>query len=253
MATSTPADRRSEIRALRDKAKILGIPGYDDLGRLDLKAAVEKAEAQAKAPKAKAASPAKAATEAPTSKATKAKSKAKPASKPATSKPAKAEKPAKATKATSKSKTKAAPAPAPKAEKPAKTKAAKAKPAKAAKAEKPEVEEDPTGNPFRKGTDRHFIFGLLVKGGTRRAIAEKVEKKITLRPYSEDAGEPKIMDYDKRVQLTAQVLRDQFGFNLVKDGRGLAGTIQIVPGKASKAAPKAASKTSSKKKVAKAR
>ena len=223
MATKTRAERVKEVRELRDKAVGLGVQGADDMSKAELEKAIEAASTNGKVParKGRAKSTKAAATPAPEpeveeeaapapAKRTRSKAAAKkaPATK-ATSKPAKVAKPS--------------------------AKASKT-PAKASKAAKvtPEPKEDavpvePGANPFRKGSDRHFLFGLLVKGGTRQALAEKAAKRLHLRSYSDQKKEPGPLDYDKRLLLTAQVLRDEFGYTFEKTGRGLSGRIKVTP------------------------
>lgn len=209
MATKTRAERVKEIRDLRDKAVGLGVKGADDMSKADLEAAIEAASSNGKVPArkgrakaAKAAATPEVEEEAAPAPAKRTRSKA-------------AAKKAPATKATSK---------------PAKA------PSKARKAAKPapEPKEDaapvePGANPFRKGSDRHFLFGLLVKGGTRQALADKAAKRLHLRSYSDTKKEPGPLDYDKRLLLTAQVLRDEFGYTFEKTGRGLSGRIKVTP------------------------
>jgi hypothetical protein len=226
MPKSTPAQRREEVRSLRDTARTLGIEGADDMSRADLKDAIAAAKTTAAPAKGKATKTAK-----PTKKA---------APRPKVSKE-------QAEKVRPPSEAKAEPAP--KA-----TKAAKSsKPAKAAKPAKAEAVEGEVANPFRKGSDRAFIYNLLVKGGTRQKMAEKAQAKIHLRPYSVDAGEPGLLDFDKRLTLVATVLRDEHGYEIVKTGRGLAGTLKVVPsgGAPAAEAPAAAPKTAKKAVAAK--
>jgi hypothetical protein len=205
-AKKTPAQRRAAIQDLKNTAQRLEIAGYTDMSIAELKAAVAAAKTSAP-PTKKAAKSAKATKKlAPRPKVSKEQAeKVRPPSKSA----AAAEEPTKPAKASAK--------------KTAKT-TAKAKPAKAEA-----VEDGAVANPFRKGSDRAFIFNLLVRGGNRQKMAERAASKLNLRPYSADAGEPTLLDYDKRLTLVATVLRDEHGFDILKTGRGLGGTLKVTP------------------------
>lgn len=129
------------------------------------------------------------------------------------------------------------------AEKASRDRAAKKAPAKktAKSAAKAKTKSGPKGktnegNPFRPGSNLHLIHNLLVKGGKRESLAQKLADKVALHPYTNDVSEVDLVDYDKRIVLGAQTLRDQHNYKIERDGRGLSGTIKAVPpkGKAKK-------------------
>lgn len=195
MATAT----RISAKELRQQAQALGIEGWDEMGRRELTAAVKEASDESPAPP---------------------KAKRKPAAK-------RAARPSK----------KRTPKPAAKEEAPveeAKPAKGKAKKAEATYTEPPKGVEIPEEreNPFRKGSNIHSIFPLLApRGGKRRTLAERLRKKVDLHPYSADADEIDLLDYDKRIVLAAQTLRDKHGYAVERKGRGLDGTIKVfIPG-----------------------
>jgi hypothetical protein len=82
-------------------------------------------------------------------------------------------------------------------------------------------------NPFRKGSNLHRVAALLLKGGNRRALAQKLADKVELHPYQKDSGDVDLNDYDKRILLGAQTMRDQFGYAIGRKGRGIDGSIIV--------------------------
>lgn len=199
--SAATAEKPVGAKALRKQAQALGIKGYESMGREELAEAVASASSNGKKAgknKPKKATNAKASK--PASKKGKAKVKAK--SSDATPKPAK--KAAKAERPTS-ALSSGGPRIAPPKETPA-----------------------PGVNPFRKGSNLHVLAPLLFKGGTRRKLAEKLASKIDLHPYS--GKDVDLSDYDKRILLAAQTMRDQFGYVIVRPAqpRGLDGYIRVV-------------------------
>lgn len=198
----------SQAKELRKRAQALGIAGWESMGRKELAKAVAKAEANGKTPK--------------TSKTEKAKSKN--GKRPVSARTEKTERKASKPKAeTTKPKTKAS---APKVSETSATDGitiAKSSPVKA------------TGeNPFRKSSNLHVAANLLLKGGgRRRALAEKLQAKVKLHPYQKEDSEVDLLDFDKRLILCAQTLRDKHGYGMQKTGRGLEGTLKVfIPGSA---------------------
>lgn len=194
--------RRPDAKALRKQAQALGIKGWEDMGRAELASAVKKAESGGKGKTATK----KRRTSSTTSKARKA-----PAAKKAA--------PAKRASGTKKA------APKKAAATKAKSEPTYADPPRGVKS--PAEQE----NPFRKGSNLHIIYPILVpRGGKRRTLAERLQKKVDLHPYSSDV-EIDIVDYDKRILLAAQTLRDKFGYTIERNGRGLDGTVRVfIPG-----------------------
>jgi hypothetical protein len=227
--TASTAEKPS-AKELRKQAQGLGIKGWEEMGRKELAKAIRKVSKNGKAPKAEAA-------EVPAKKKSKkgksAKAKTAPVSKPK----------AKSTK--------------PKASKP---KAAPAK--KAAKAEKADTGEGltfakshpkPTPehgvNPFRKNSNLFRVAKLLLKGGRRETLASKLSEQTTLHPYQKGDNEVELLDYDKRLLLGAQTMRDQYGYGIQRTGRGLSGSILVfVPGGPNDPRGKKSSKKATKKK-----
>lgn len=127
-------------------------------------------------------------------------------------------------------------APAKKA--PAKKTAAKKAPAKAAAPVKTRSSKsDPSTwpkqgkNPYRPGSNLAKITDVLLKGGVRSALVTKLQAVIDMHPYTqvkEDLDVEK--ELDKRLMLTAGLLERDYGFTIVKTGRGMSeGTIKVVP------------------------
>lgn len=218
VSRETSTTRKKEImtpttkptgKELRKQAQALGIEGWEDMTRKEMATAIKRAER----------------AESETPKATKPKAVKKTAPK---SKPASKPTPAK----------KAAKAPAKKVV--AKKKVAKSVPAEGSdaalgltfakgKTAKPLPGEGE--NPFRKSSNLHIVATLLLKGGTRRALATKLSEKVDLHPYLKDSGDIDLLDYDKRIILAAGTMRDRFGYGMQRLGRGLDGKILVfIPG-----------------------
>lgn len=86
-------------------------------------------------------------------------------------------------------------------------------------------------NPYRPGSNLHKITELLLKGGKRSAIVAKLQRQIDMHPYTQDKDSLDIeKELDKRLMLTAGLLQRNFGYEIVKEGRGMeTGTIKVVP------------------------
>lgn len=118
------------------------------------------------------------------------------------------------------------------AAKPARTtKAATAKVAtsKKTKVAEPVEDEDLPVNPFRDGSNQFIITKLLMNGGTRSKIVQKLEGLIELRqrngrPYRNLANE-----LDIRVVRCADVLKKTHGFTVKTIGRGPDAKIKAIP------------------------
>jgi hypothetical protein len=107
------------------------------------------------------------------------------------------------------------------------TKADKEPKKAAAKAEPAELPEN--GNPFKEGTNMFLITEELIKGGKRSSMVGRLKKKIELEPRSKDKKDFDV-DYemDRRVLITGQLLRNQHGFEVTREGRGTDATIKAV-------------------------
>lgn len=219
----TDTSTKPSAKALRKQAQALGIEGWEDMGRVEMAKAIKRKLKEEKGGSTKSKS----------SKSSKSKSKP-GKTKPAETKPEAKEKPKakKATNGTTKPKA------AEKAKAPAKKAAAKAE----AKPKAPKVARDdvtlPSGptpkdlpdegvNPFRKSSNLFVVAKLLLKGGTRRALATQLSEKVNLHPYHKGQDEVELLDYDKRLLLGAQTMRDQFGYGIHRQGRGLDGKILV--------------------------
>lgn len=195
-------------KELRKQAQAAGIAGWDKMGREELAKALAKASKNGKS--SKTSEPEATETvERPRTRSAKTKSKTT------------------ATRGTTKPATK--------------TKASKSKPAaKSAKSEAPASSgitlpkgsvRAPAEVPFRKGSHLFVAASLLLKGGKRSVLAEKLANKVTLHPYQKDEAAVDMLDYDKRLLLTAQTMRDKHGYGIVRTGRGMEGTIKVfIPG-----------------------
>ncbi len=85
---------------------------------------------------------------------------------------------------------------------------------------------DPGTNPYRDGSAMNEAFSILKEGGTRQIMAEKLSKKVSINPTSQE-GTSDISDFDKRITVTASNLEKMHGWIVTRDGRGLNGTITI--------------------------
>lgn len=215
---STTEKAKPSAKELRKQAQGLGI-AWQDLSRKQLAKAIRKAQAEEDAKPSK-----------PKAKSTKPKAK--------TTKP------------------KAAPAKSKK--RPTKAAAAKkAAPKSAAKSSGDGITLNPSHpkptpahgvNPFRPKSDLSRVAKLLLKGGKRETLASKLSTQIDLHPYQKDANDVDLLDYDKRLLLGAQTMRDKFGYGIRRTGRGLDGTILVfVPGGPTDPRGKSAKKATKKK------
>jgi hypothetical protein len=219
--TMADTSTKPSAKELRKQAQALGVEGWEDMGRSEMAKAIKR-----KLKEEKGSSKSKTSSKAKSSKSKPSKTK------PAASKPEAAEKQkkAKATNGTSK--------PASKAKAPAKKAAAKAEP-KAPKAKTirdditlpegtpPKPLPDEGVNPFRKSSNLFVVAKLLLKGGTRRSLATQLSEKVSLHPYHKGQEEVELLDFDKRLLLGAQTMRDQFGYGIHRVGRGLDGKILV--------------------------
>lgn len=217
---------KSEARDLKRSAKALGIDGWEQMRLKELKAAVRRAE-KGKAGKKKA-KPEKVSREEAAAyseeRAAKKSGKAKPKSSKKAKTKAAAEAPARKTKKSTKAKVKAD--------------------------DHPQVSSRMalTGavNPFRPGSNVFLMAEELMKGGKRIDMIKRLQKNGRLVPFSksEEDIDP-IKEWDKRLLLTAGDMEKKYGFRQVRDGRGVTGTIRLVP---KGAKPKSSAKASSKAK-----
>lgn len=203
-------ETKTSVKALRADAAKLGVEGWESMGRKDLAKAVAKASKNGKTPKAD--------PEATTTKAKATKKTAKP--KAETTKP----------KGKAKDKPAAAAKPAKKAAK-AEGGAETSNGISLAKGSTPKSIPEDGSNPFRKNSNLHTVAALLLKGGKRSALAEKLKAKVALHPYQKDVETVDLSDYDKRLLLGATTMRDQYGYGIARTGRGIEGTIKVfIPG-----------------------
>lgn len=203
---------KTKTATLRKKAKELGVEGWDEMGRDELEKAVKSSNGSSNKPK-------KSSSKKSTSK--KAPAKKKSSQKKSTSK--------KSTTAKKKTGTKKASG-RPKKTRKGKQVGATTKGAKIPKAVRVKKADVETHNPYREGSNLHEITPLLVKGGIRNDLARDLKKQIgSLNPYRNDKRSMKLDDYDKRIMLCAQDLRDEHGFTIVRGGRGMSGFIQALP------------------------
>lgn len=103
------------------------------------------------------------------------------------------------------------------------------KKASSKKAAKDDAELPENGNPFKEGTNTWYITEQLIKGGKRSKMVEKLKKQIDLQPRTKSAKDFDV-DYemDRRVLITGQILRNQHGFEVTREGRGADATIVAV-------------------------
>lgn len=206
----TATQRGPESRQLAKKARMLSIPGYQTMTMPQLRKAVEEAENPRK-------------REATTTRKT--------VSKKTGAVKVVARKPRPVKKAT-------------KQRTPAKVaKKATAAPKKATAKHK----ASPNGsNPFRVGSNVWKMAEELLRGGKRSDMIKRLKKTMPLHPWSKDKEENPDRAIDKRLLLTAADLQKTYGYKIVREGRGAAGTIVAMPpGK--KAVAKAPAKKASSK------
>lgn len=188
---------KSKAKQLREEAKALGVEGWSGMGLTELAAAVKRAKAGKAGTSTKTRTKPAAAKRAPARKV--------------------ASKPAVATK-----------------RKPAVKKAAATK--KTATASKKATKRvlpprlAPSGpNPFRPGSNVHKMAEELLRGGRRVDMIKRLKKAMQIHPWSKEKEENPEKAIDKRLLITAGVLKSDHGFRVVMDGRGSTGTIQVFP------------------------
>lgn len=118
----------------------------------------------------------------------------------------------------------AAPVPTPKTTVAKRAPVAKATAKRAAAPKRQRVTE----NPFRPESNSYLFCNALLKGGTRRRMAESLAKKIEIKPWSKE-GVDQIEEIDTRLNLTANKLQRDYGWKIERTGRGLSGKIKITP------------------------
>lgn len=212
------ARKRSPARELRQDAKALGIKGWEDMDLPTMKAAVAAASEEETPKPAKTRVPA--GRKVPVAQAEKTARKIAAQKKQATgNRPAR--------------------------KGPSGRARAAAKPAKKSAPKKTASKRTKTGvNPFRPGSNVHRVTEELLKGGKRIDIAKRLRKHVALHPWSKDKEEDPIAAIDKRLLLTAGLLEREHGFKEERNGRGISGTIKVIP-------PGAAKRNGSRKVVAK--
>lgn len=84
-------------------------------------------------------------------------------------------------------------------------------------------------NPFREGSNLRVLTELLVRGGRRRDLALAASRVIKIHPYRKEHDDVDLDDFDKRLLLAAQQLRDRHGYRIERTGRGINGTIRVIP------------------------
>lgn len=94
---------------------------------------------------------------------------------------------------------------------------------------KPEAPIAENGNPFKEGTNLFLITEELIKGGKRSTMVTRLKKKIDLQPRTKKAKDFDV-DYemDRRILITGQLLRNEHGFEVTREGRGTDATIVAV-------------------------
>lgn len=189
-----------ESRQLSKKARMLAIPGYTKMGITELRAAVKAAENPRK-------------REAAT--ATKVVSKKTGAVKVVARKV-----PPRKARAAKKTVQKRTPA------KVAKARSAK----KVAKKASTKKAVSPNGaNPYRVGSNVWKMAEELLRGGKRADMIKRLKKSMPLHPWSKDKEENPDRAIDKRLLMTAADLNKSYGYKIVREGRGAAGTIIVHP------------------------
>lgn len=87
-----------------------------------------------------------------------------------------------------------------------------------------------TENPFRAGSNSHAFCAALMKGGTRRVMAQRLSQKVTVTPWSKEiSAEDQITEIDTRLGLTAHKLKAEYGWTIERSGRGIDGKLKVHP------------------------
>lgn len=135
--------------------------------------------------------------------------------------------------AKSKSKSKKAPAKSSAAAKKSKTAAKSKAPAKKAPASKKAAADDdePSGpNPFREGSNLWHFTEALMKGGKRSAMVTKLERKVDLKPRKRGGKNYDVAEeIDYRLVRVCQLLTNEHGFLIEKEGRGKEQRVKAIP------------------------
>lgn len=226
---------KPKAKDLRRQAKALGVDGWEDMSLDELIEAVAEAEAESskKSKKSSSKKSGKASKKAAAEDEDddeddededddtddddddeddedEAPAKSKKSSKKSSGKAAK--------KASAKKSTKKAdkPAKGKKADKgKAKGKSSKKAPAKAER----EVAEN--GNPYTEGTNLWHMAEALIKGGKVSTLVKGLRKKVDINPRSREYDEDSLnAELQRRLIICSQHLRNDFGFEMEKEGRG---------------------------------
>jgi hypothetical protein len=202
-AMPTATKDKPKAKDLRRSAKALGVKDWEDMDLEELIDAVAKAERKqsksgSKTSGKKASKPAKVVDEGDEDEDDEDEDEA----------------PAKSAKKSSKKAGKKAPA-----------KAAK-KSSKKAKDEDDDAAEN--GNPFTPGTNLFYMTEELIKGGKRSAMVKRLAKKISLKPRTRSfTEEEELEELDRRLVICSQVLRNDHGFEMEREGRGADTVIRL--------------------------
>lgn len=208
----TDTATKPSAKKLRKEAQALGIKGWEDMGREEMAKAIRKAK--------KHSSNGKTASE-PVAKKSKLKKTNKVKAEVSE------EKPAKSSKGKLKAKKTAAKKAPEKTTKVASTKSADEALGLTFCKNAPKTLPPEGENPFRRKSNMFKIAKLLLKGGTRRVLAEKLAASAEIHPYHKADGEIDLLDYDKRLLLGAQTMRDKFGYGIQRQGRSIDGKILV--------------------------
>lgn len=85
-----------------------------------------------------------------------------------------------------------------------------------------------TDNIYRPGSNLYYILEELKRGGTRDAIAERVEPQLTLYPRLGDNMDNKMKIIDLRIMSILRTLK-QKGWDVDKQGRGRTSYVKVSP------------------------
>lgn len=112
--------------------------------------------------------------------------------------------------------------------------AAKKAPASKKAASKKAVDEDEEGesgpNPFREGSNLFLFTEALMKGGKRSAMVTKLERKVDLKPRKRGGRDyDPAAEIDYRLVRVCQLLQNEHGFVIEKEGRGTEQKVKAIP------------------------
>lgn len=102
------------------------------------------------------------------------------------------------------------------------TKAAVKTTTKKATAKKSSDDDEAEGpNPYAYGTNLYWMAEALIKGGKVSTLVKNLRKKVEINPRSREYDDDSLnAELQRRLIIVSQHLRNDFGFEMEKEGRG---------------------------------